>query len=265
MNLTNKCHLSPVHAIALMSTNSLTAVLGTFGNLLVCIAVITIPRLRKNFQLPPFQFSSCWFDCHCGLRTLACDDDWQVSIRSRVSNESGTCLLQYWQSVFYLVNSTPCSYQRWSFPCSCLSFATQQDNEDIWFENHAGGCLGHCYFVYGHSGSGRNINSCLCFIRFKLSHHHCVVRFDFHISDERKREKEILKRNRIQTGCDHFQCREAGRFHFGDCYPCLQCLLVSADYNIFCFGQTSCQGTWPCIYVDKNFSSIKLRYELSDL
>ena len=53
MNLTNKCHLSPVHAIALMSTNSLTAVLGTFGNVLVCIAVITIPRLRKisNFLL----------------------------------------------------------------------------------------------------------------------------------------------------------------------------------------------------------------------
>lgn len=53
MNLTNKCHLSSVHAVALMSTNSLTSVLGTFGNVLVCIAVITIPRLRKisNFLL----------------------------------------------------------------------------------------------------------------------------------------------------------------------------------------------------------------------
>ena len=53
MNLANKCHLSTVHAIALMSTNSLTAVLGTFGNVLVCTAVITIPRIRKisNFLL----------------------------------------------------------------------------------------------------------------------------------------------------------------------------------------------------------------------
>ena len=54
MNLTEICHLPLAHAIALMSTNSLTAVLGTFGNLLVCIAaVLTSPRLRRwsNFLL----------------------------------------------------------------------------------------------------------------------------------------------------------------------------------------------------------------------
>ena len=41
------------HAIALISTNSLTAVLGTFGNFLVIVAVLTSPRLRRcsNFLL----------------------------------------------------------------------------------------------------------------------------------------------------------------------------------------------------------------------
>ena len=57
MNLTNTstedCHISMPHAIALMTTNSLTAVLGTFGNFLVCVAVLTSQRLRRcsNFLL----------------------------------------------------------------------------------------------------------------------------------------------------------------------------------------------------------------------
>lgn len=57
MNLTNTstedCHLSMPHAISLMTTNSLTAVLGTFGNFLVCVAVLTSQRLRRcsNFLL----------------------------------------------------------------------------------------------------------------------------------------------------------------------------------------------------------------------
>ncbi|XP_078354852.1 adenosine receptor A2a-like [Oculina patagonica] len=56
-NLTNSsasdCYLPLVHAIALMTTNSLTAVLGTFGNILVCVAVATNSRLRRcsNFIL----------------------------------------------------------------------------------------------------------------------------------------------------------------------------------------------------------------------
>jgi len=54
-NFTNSenCHLPMAHAAALMLTNSLTAVLGTFGNFLVCIAVLTSPRLRRcsNFLL----------------------------------------------------------------------------------------------------------------------------------------------------------------------------------------------------------------------
>lgn len=50
---TEDCHLSMPHAIALMTTNSLTAVLGTFGNFLVCVAVLTSQRLRRcsNFLL----------------------------------------------------------------------------------------------------------------------------------------------------------------------------------------------------------------------
>ena len=47
------CSLPVAHGIALISTNSFVAVLGTFGNLLVCVAVATNLRLRRpsNFLL----------------------------------------------------------------------------------------------------------------------------------------------------------------------------------------------------------------------
>lgn len=47
------CSLPVAQGIALITTNTLVGVLGTFGNLLVCVAVATIPRLRRpsNFLL----------------------------------------------------------------------------------------------------------------------------------------------------------------------------------------------------------------------
>ena len=48
IHTTPDCSLPVGHGIALMMVNSLTAVLGTFGNFLVCIAVLcTNPRLRS--------------------------------------------------------------------------------------------------------------------------------------------------------------------------------------------------------------------------
>lgn len=55
-NLTNTsakdCRLPMAHAIALMLANSLTAVLGTFGNFLVCAAVLSSSRLRRCSIIP---------------------------------------------------------------------------------------------------------------------------------------------------------------------------------------------------------------------
>lgn len=47
------CSLPLAHGIAIMMTNSLAAMVGTFGNILVCIAVLTSPHLRRcsNFLL----------------------------------------------------------------------------------------------------------------------------------------------------------------------------------------------------------------------
>ncbi|XP_078368337.1 adenosine receptor A2a-like [Oculina patagonica] len=47
------CFLPLGHGIALIMVNSLGAVIGTFGNILVCIAVLTSPHLRRssNFLL----------------------------------------------------------------------------------------------------------------------------------------------------------------------------------------------------------------------
>ena len=42
------CFLPLGHGIALMMVNTLGAVIGTFGNILVCVAVLTSPHLRRN-------------------------------------------------------------------------------------------------------------------------------------------------------------------------------------------------------------------------
>lgn len=50
---TDDCILPRSHGIVLMMVNSVAAVVGSFGNVLVCIAVLTSPRLRRssNFLL----------------------------------------------------------------------------------------------------------------------------------------------------------------------------------------------------------------------
>ena len=47
-NLSTKdCSLPVPHGVALITTNAIAGVLGTLGNLMVCVAVITNPRLRR--------------------------------------------------------------------------------------------------------------------------------------------------------------------------------------------------------------------------
>lgn len=46
------CCLSLYHGSAIMVVNTLIALLGTFGNFLVCIAVLTKPRLRRCSNIP---------------------------------------------------------------------------------------------------------------------------------------------------------------------------------------------------------------------
>ncbi|XP_078372698.1 adenosine receptor A2a-like [Oculina patagonica] len=42
------CSLPVAHGVALISTNAIVGVLGTIGNFLVCVAVVTSPRLRRS-------------------------------------------------------------------------------------------------------------------------------------------------------------------------------------------------------------------------
>ena len=44
---TEDCSLPVAHGLALITTNALVGVLGTLGNLMVCVAVVTNPRLRR--------------------------------------------------------------------------------------------------------------------------------------------------------------------------------------------------------------------------
>ena len=50
---TEDCFIPHSHGIALMAVNTLVALLGTLGNILVCVAVLTSPHLRRssNFLL----------------------------------------------------------------------------------------------------------------------------------------------------------------------------------------------------------------------
>ena len=45
---TGYCSLPVAHGVALITTNTLVGVFGTFGNLLVCVAVVVNPRLRRS-------------------------------------------------------------------------------------------------------------------------------------------------------------------------------------------------------------------------
>ena len=42
------CSLPSAHGVALITTNSIVGMFGTLGNLLVCVAVVTNPRLRRS-------------------------------------------------------------------------------------------------------------------------------------------------------------------------------------------------------------------------
>ena len=50
--LERDCFLPVVHGIALITTNAIIGMLGTLDNLLVCVAVITNPRLRRSSNDP---------------------------------------------------------------------------------------------------------------------------------------------------------------------------------------------------------------------
>ena len=45
------------HGVALISTNAVLGVFGTFGNLLVCVAVVTNPRLRRSLNYLLFSLA----------------------------------------------------------------------------------------------------------------------------------------------------------------------------------------------------------------
>ena len=42
------CSLPITHGVPLIATNAVVSLMGTFGNLLVCVAVATSPRLRRS-------------------------------------------------------------------------------------------------------------------------------------------------------------------------------------------------------------------------
>lgn len=52
-NSEEDCSLEAAHGISLLTTNLLVCIIGSLGNLLVCVAVGTNPRLRRssNFLL----------------------------------------------------------------------------------------------------------------------------------------------------------------------------------------------------------------------
>ena len=51
------CSLPLAHGVALITTNAVLGVFGTFGNLLVCVAVVTNPRLRRSLNYLLFSLA----------------------------------------------------------------------------------------------------------------------------------------------------------------------------------------------------------------
>jgi len=49
LNFSSERWFLPIaHAVSLITTNAIVSGFGTFGNLLVCVAVVTNPRLRRS-------------------------------------------------------------------------------------------------------------------------------------------------------------------------------------------------------------------------
>ena len=53
----DNCSLPLAHGVALITTNVVLAAVGTFGNLLVCVAVVTNPRLRRSLKYLLFSLA----------------------------------------------------------------------------------------------------------------------------------------------------------------------------------------------------------------
>ena len=53
----DNCSLPLAHGVALITTNVVLAAVGTFGNLLVCVAVVTNPRLRRSLNYLLFSLA----------------------------------------------------------------------------------------------------------------------------------------------------------------------------------------------------------------
>ena len=51
------CSLPLAHGVALITTNAVLGVFGTFGNLLVCVTVVTNPRLRRSLNYLLFSLA----------------------------------------------------------------------------------------------------------------------------------------------------------------------------------------------------------------
>ena len=76
------------HNVALISTNAIVSILGTLGNLLVCVAVVTNPRLRRPSNL--LLFSLAIADL---LVTMVCQPLFVAILGKRVtSNDCATNL-----------------------------------------------------------------------------------------------------------------------------------------------------------------------------
>ena len=52
-----ECSLPVTHGVTLITTNALVCLLGTLGNLLVCVAIATNPRLRRNSNFLLFSLA----------------------------------------------------------------------------------------------------------------------------------------------------------------------------------------------------------------
>ena len=97
------CSLPIDHGIALISTNAIVGVFGTFGNLLVCVAVATNPRLRRpsNFLL----FSLAIADL---LVTMVCEPFVVASLAKRTFQNlcAESVEFAYWEIINFSASAS---------------------------------------------------------------------------------------------------------------------------------------------------------------
>ena len=244
------CCLSLYHGSAIMVVNTLIALLGTFGNFLVCKAVLAKPRLRRcsNIPLLSLAIADLIITVICETLVVAMVGKITFLHECAPSLELGYSLLANLccsSSLMHLVAISMDRFLAVTFP---LRHGRIMKNYGL--KNHAGGSVG-CRFCIRHSSTAlpeKNLLlSCSNVCRWLFPHVRLLL-VDIAYFGQGKETKGPCG-SAIIHWCQ-FESRTACCTNTGNCDHFVFCHLVSVDCCFFHHRKISGWKLWSSIHVD---------------